>query len=386
MKALKSIMVAVLLGGLLLSALAACGGNPESTTPTQAAPTQAVQAVPTQAIAEEPTQAPEPTAAPADTPASGSTDGTGLDTSALASSSNLSSYRSKMSFTTTGTKDGQDVQESMEFVTEYTSNPVVEHIILSGTNVDSTVPEGIETYNTPDTTYMKMGDQWLSVPATEDNQIGASLVTPEDMLQTTCGWKKQADTEINGIPAQHYVTTKDDVASCAGLGLLVAASDLTDAGGDLYIAKDGNYIVQMDFFYEGANLDLNLGTGDESVQQGRLDIHIEMSDVNQPFTIQIPEEAVNAGAMPEDIPTPADATEVSNMMGMISFKSASTPAQVADYYRTEMPNNGWTQGSDNDMGDTIMLEYTKDNRTASVMITTDDSTNTTSVIISVAEQ
>jgi hypothetical protein len=386
MKALKSIMAAVLLAGLLLSALAGCGGSTESTAPTQAASTQAVQAAPTQVAEVPPTLAPKPTVAPADTPVSGSTDDTGLDTSALAASSNLSSYRSKMSFITTGTKDGQDVQESMEFTTEYTSDPLIEHIVLSGTNVDSTMPEGIETYTTADTMYMKMGDQWMSVPATEDNQIGTSLVTPEDMLQTTCGWKKQQDSELNGIPVEHYTATKADIMNCSGMGLLVATSDLTDAGGDLYVAKEGNYIAQMDFFYEGTNLDLNLGTGDEAVQQGRLDIHIEMSDVNQPFTIQIPEEALSAGALPEDIPVPDDATEVSNMMGMISFKSASTPAQVADYYRTEMPNNGWTQSSDNDMGGTIMLEYAKDTQTASIMITTDDNTNATSVIISTSEQ
>jgi hypothetical protein len=409
MKAWKPIIVTVLLAGLLLSALVACGGTAESPAPTLAEPTQAAAAEPTQpaaaeptqpaaaeptqttaaeptqAIAAEATQAPEPTAAPADTPVSGSAEGTGLDASSLTSESSLSSYRSKTSIVTTGVKDGENVTESMEFTVEYTSDPLVEHVIMSGTNVDGTGAQGIEMYNTTDTTYMKMGDQWMSVPASEDNQIGQSLLTADDMLATTCGWEKEKDTEVNGIAVEHYTATKDRILSCSGIGLLADTSGITDAGGDLYVAKDGNYIVQMDFYYAGTNLDFSLGTADESVQEGRLEIHTEMSDVNQPFTIQIPEEATSAGALPEDIPFPDDAQEVGNMFGMITFNSPSTAQEVADYYKSEMPNNGWTETSSDELGDMFMMEYTKDARTASFMISTDSDTGQTSVMITIEE-
>jgi hypothetical protein len=391
MKGSRSILTGVLLAGLLLVSLAACGGGSESTPAPQAAPTQAAQpqatqvteAQPTQAPA--PTQAPEPTMAAADTPTSEAATGTELDTSTLSTTSNLNSYRSQMTITAKGTKDGQEVQESLDFTIEYTKDPLVQHIVMSGTGFDSGGPGSIEMYQTADTTYMNMGGQWMSVPSTEANQIGESIITPQDMLNDTCGWTKEKDTEINGVNVEHYTTTKTQLEKCSGVGLLTGVGELSDAGGDLYVAKEGSYVAQMDFFYEGTGLDLNLGGSDESVQQGRMDIHFVMSDVNQPFTIQIPEEATPAGALPDDIPVPPDAEEVSNMFGTISFKSASTPQDVADFYKAEMPNNGWTQTSDETYGDTVMLEYTKDARTASFMISTDSDTGKTSVLITVQE-
>jgi hypothetical protein len=395
MKALKPIIVAILLAGVLLGALGACGGGAESPAATQAPPTlaPATEALATQAPAAEPTQAPtaeptqeiavEPTQAPK--PSTGATADTGLDTSILASEDSLTSYRSKTSIVTTGVKDGQDVRESIEFSVEYTKDPLMEHVVMSGTNVDSTGAESLEMYNTADTTYMRMGDQWMSMPASEDNQIGQSLVTPADMLETTCGWQKENDTEINGIAVEHYTATKARILSCSGMGLLEDTSGLTDAGGELYVAKDGNYVAQMDLFYEGTDLGLTLGNEDESVQQGRVEIHSEMSDVNQPFTIQIPEEAVSSGALPEDIPVPDDAQDVSNLFGMITFNSPSSAQDVADYYRAQMPENGWTQTSDEDLSGMFMLEYTKDSGTATLMINTDSDTGQTSVMITVQE-
>ncbi len=393
MKHARWIVLATLLAGLMLVALAACGGGAESVTPPAAEPTQEVAAAPTQASeatqapeptqAAEPTQAPEPTTAPADTPAA--TEDTGLDTSGLSTTSNLDSYRSKMTITSKGTKDGQEVTETLDMTTEYTKDPQMQHIVMSGTAVDDGQGGSIEMYTTADTMYMKMGDQWLSMPATEDNQIGESIITPDDMLADTCGWTKEKDTEINGVAVEHYTTTKAQLEQCSGLGLLTGVGDLTDAGGDLYVAKDGNYVAQMDFFYEGTGLDINLGSADESVQQGRLEIHFEMTDVNQPISIQIPEAATQAGAMPEDIPIPADAEEASNMFGMITYQSAQSPQELADYYKAEMPNNGWTESSADEMGGMYMLEYTKDGRTASLMINADSDTGKTSVLIQIQE-
>jgi hypothetical protein len=392
MKPMKWILTALLLAGLVVGSLAACGGGAKSTAPTEAAPTQAAQPAPTKAAEAQPTQmpeptkAPEPTVAPADTPASESAGDTGLDTGVLSTSSDFDSYRSKMTITTKGTKDGQEVTESLNFTTEYTKEPLAQHIVMSGTALEEGgAPGSIEMYQTADTMYMKMGDQWLSVPAGEGEQITQGLITPEDLLGDTCGWKKERDTELGGIKVNHYTTSKGQMDQCAPTALLTQVGELTDAGGDLYVAIEQNYVAQMDFFLEGTGMDLSMGSADEAVQQGRMEFHFEMSDVNQPFTIQVPEEALAAGSMPEDIPIPADAEEASNMFGMISFQSASTPAEIADFYKAEMPNNGWTQTSADEMGGMFMLEYTKDTRTASFVINTDSDTNKTSVLITIQE-
>jgi hypothetical protein len=393
MKSFRMILIAVLAGGLLLASLVACGGGAvdtpvsqtEPTQPAAPAATEPIEAQPTQAP--EPTQTPEPTVAPTETSTAESTEAMGLDPSTLSTAGNLNSYRSKMTITTTGTRNGENIEETIDMSIEYTKEPPAEHVVMSGTAFNQgEAPGSLEMYQVGGSMYLKMGDQWLSIPASEGDQISQAIITPEQVLQDTCGWKKGQNTEIGGVPVQHFTTSKQQIESCAPLNLFGDTGILTDAGGDVYIATDENYVAQMDLFYEGTGLDLNLGGTDEAVDQGRMDFHFEMTDVNQPISIQVPEEAIQAGSLPEDIPVPADAEEVSNMFGMITFQSASSPQDIANYYKAEMPKNGWTQGSDENLGGVFMLEFTKDTRTASFMISTDTNTNKTSVVITVQEE
>jgi len=42
---------------------------------------------------------------------------------------------------------------------------------------------------------------------------------------------------------------------------------------------------------------------------------------------------------------------MTNAFGMITYTSAKTPKEVHDFYQAEMPNNGWTETSDDALGD-----------------------------------
>jgi hypothetical protein len=139
----------------------------------------------------------------------------------------------------------------------------------------------------------------------------------------------------------------------------------------------------MDLTFEGQDLALGVGSAEDRVEEGLVKFTFEMTDVNQPFTIQVPDEALTSNAMPEDIPVPEDAEQLSNLFGMITFLSASTPRQVADLYETRMSDYGWTQTSVAEYGGTLVLEYAKGGRTASLMIGTDQETNQTSVLITI---
>jgi hypothetical protein len=112
---------------------------------------------------------------------------------------------------------------------------------------------------------------------------------------------------------------------------------------------------------------------------------MDVTDVNQPITIEVPKEAVEAGQPPEGIPIPENAEEVSNAFGIVSYNSASTVQEIHDYYKAEMPKNGWTESKDEQFGEMYSMEYTKDGSTASIMISTDSSSGKTSVFISVTK-
>jgi hypothetical protein len=233
--------------------------------------------------------------------------------------------------------------------------------------------------------YIRLGEDWMSAPAEGDLGSEFDMFSSDEFLSDTCGWKNQGETELNGVQVQHWTVSKEDVEACLPAADLEELGDITALSGDLYIAVDGNYVARMDMVMEGSNMDMGLGLSDEEISEGRIEISIEFTDVNEPFTIEVPEEAMAGAGLPQDIPVPPDAGAVSSMFGMITFESPSTAQEVADFYQAEMPNNGWTETGADDMGAIFMLEYEKDGRTASFMISTDQDTGVTSVLITLSE-
>jgi hypothetical protein len=203
------------------------------------------------------------------------------------------------------------------------------------------------------------------------------------MLDGTCGWIRQGTVEHNGVAVDHWILTHSDLAACITAEKLAEMGGITDARGNLYVTVDSDHIVHLDLTFEGQDLALGVGSAEDRVEEGLVKFTFEMTDVNQPFTIQVPDEALTSNAMPEDIPVPEDAEQLSNLFGMITFLSASTPRQVADLYETRMSDYGWTQTSVAEYGGTLVLEYAKGGRTASLMIGTDQETNQTSVLITI---
>jgi len=392
MKYTKWLLLLVLLASMVLG-LAACGGDTEPTSPPAVEPTKVSQAEPTDEPTLEPTQAPEPTTAPTDTPLPEPTDTPEVeeeeeeefDLSSLSSTADLSSYKSTMQITMVTDENGQEEEQTIEVSIEYTSEPKAQHITMSGAVTEPGAEGGtIEMYLIEDTMYMKMEDQWLSLPATEEDLDPDAFITPDTMLDDLCGWKKEGREEINGVKVEHWTFTKDDLDECMAFEELTGLGELTNADGDLYIAVDENYVVLMELSYEGEDLDMDLGETDEGVKVVRMEIHYETTDVNEPFTIEAPAEAMESSSLPDDIPVPDGTTGVTNMFGMISFTSETAPEEVYAFYQEEMPNNGWTEVSADAMSGLWMLEYTKDGRTANIMISEDDSGNA-SVMVTVAE-
>lgn len=383
MKQLKWSLMGILLFSLVLGSLAACGGPKETTAP-ESGPTQVSQepAQPTQP----PT--PEPTVAPTETPQAEVEEEAPLDPGSLTPAEQFTSYRSQMVTHVEGTEAGQPVKQSIQLTVEYTREPMIEHLVLNGEGLTEEEGTGsMEVYQTADRTYMKWGDQWMSVTSDQEQpSLLEGMFTPEDLLKDTCGWKKQRDTELNGVKVHHWTMDRSAMEKCMTAEAMSDLGGVTDAQGDLYVAVDGNYVAKFSLFFAGKDLKISFEGGDESLDEGRWDFSYEMTDVNRPFTLEIPPEALASGAMPEDIPVPDDAEEVNYVMGMISFKSAKSPQEVADFYKAEMPKKGWTESNVTELETMYLLEYSQDGRTASLMISTDEESGKTSVVITIQEE
>lgn len=385
MKHMKWVLLLVLLASLTLG-LAACGGD------TETEPTSPPAEKPTEKPTMEATEAPEPTAQPTDTSLPEPTaipeveeEEEEFDLSSLSSTADLSSYRSTMQVIMVTDDNGQEEEQTIELSIEYTSEPRAQHMTMSGAVAGPEAEDGtIEMYLIEDTMYMMMGDQWLSLPATEEDVDSDAFITPDTMLEDLCGWKKQGRETINGIEVEHWSFTKADIDACMPYEELAGLGELTDATGDLYVAVDDNYVVLMELIYEGEDLDMDLGETQETAKVVRMEVHYETSDVNEPFTIEVPAEALESSSLPDDIPVPEGSADVNNMFGMINFTSETPPEEVFQFYQEEMPKNGWTEASAESMSGLWMLEFTKDGRTASIMITEDDAGNA-AVMITVAE-
>ena len=90
--------------------------------------------------------------------------------------------------------------------------------------------------------------------------------------------------------------------------------------------------------------------------------------------------AGGAGEMPKDFPADvyvlSGASVVSSIStpggANLSLKSGAPKAIVVAQYAAEMKDKGWTTESTMDMGETAMLSFAKDNRTASVIVQVED--------------
>jgi hypothetical protein len=102
------------------------------------------------------------------------------------------------------------------------------------------------------------------------------------------------------------------------------------------------------------------------------------------------DDPLNFDDVPDDVPV-YDGAEVQDLFAaedMVSFTTTGEFQEVVDFYVAEMPANGWEEDAETTvtMEGLASLGYTKDGRTASLLITLDASSDETLVMILIAEQ
>jgi hypothetical protein len=366
---------------VLALALVACsiGSTGSQETPT------ASSAAPAAQTASEATPAPtvqtggEATSAPAQGAATTVPSGAEQDltvssvTEGLAS---LQSYKSTMTMQFSGTDDqGQPVNGSWQTEEDYTQEPQAQRIAItsSGFSTETVQTGSFEMITIGDTTYMLTQDEngepsCISISSSEQSNMQQGLYTP-DVLGGINDAKYVNTETVNGVQAKHYAWSEGSQS------LLGFAS----SKGDVWKAVDGDYVVK--YVAEASGKGALFGATQE---EGTISIDYELSDVNGSFTIEAPDSCAGPAT---DIPIMADAQDKSSFGEMLSYSSPSDFATVVDFYKTEMPNNGWqSSGEPMEVEGLASLEFTKDSRTAQVVITYDSDAKLTSVTVSTSSQ
>lgn len=280
---------------------------------------------------------------------------------------NLTSYRAR--FVWRQTIEGRPT-ETLTMEEEATREPAARRMVLTAEGGEN--PGVMELVQIGDTSWLCSPDGGCiqTQQSGEESLFGEGMVNPEDLVSPSSDYRYVGRDTVNGIRSRHY-TLNLPPEMLAGL----TTGTVTATKADVWVADEAGmpaYTTRFIISWEGT-------TEDGEKVQG--DWTYEVYDVNKPFTIEPPEGATGA---PADIPVYPGATDQAIIGPLIMFSSADPVADVAEFYRTQMADQGWTAGEESTMGNMVTQEWTKGDRKASLMISPKDEGGC-SVMISVEQ-
>jgi len=325
----------------------------EATAPS-AKPEEAKTEAPTKASEAKPTKAPKPTATSEAEEAEGPLE--------LASAIELDSYRQGIKM------EGKHGDEpySTDMVIEYVADPPAQRFVMKGTDEDGD-DISMEMIQIGDATYMGGPDgEWMAMTSSDSPDLTeAGFMDLEDSIYSDeCKYKGKE--KVNGLQTKHYHCNERALMAMPTTG----GGTIQDAEGDVWVSTEYNVAVKMVFSWKGKD--------DEGVAiEGRLEMNL--TDINKPIKIEAP-EGVEKPGLPDDISLMDGAHDVNAMMGMVSFIVDKPAADVAKYYQSAMPRNGWKFDESGSMGDN-MLKFDKGDRSANVMLSEEGSVTNVTIMV-----
>lgn len=258
----RTLLVPVLMLVAVL-ALAACGGGstPAASSEPGATPAAGSTAAPAA------TSGGEATEAPAASPAEGGIDIGG----AAASLDNLDNYSFKIEMKAEGGSEFMMVPAGGSLVMEgdVILKPT-EAVDVTMTTNDGTTATVLGYRIIGDTAYINLGgDSWMSAPA-DDAASAVDAFKPGQMLGSYSsleGLSKVGEEDKNGIPSEHYTSSSDP-----GIGSTFGLPGATWTT-DVWIAKDGGYVVSAAMTATGKNA---------SGEQGTFVMTVDVTGANDP--------------------------------------------------------------------------------------------------------
>jgi hypothetical protein len=134
---------------------------------------------------------------------------------------------------------------------------------------------------------------------------------------------EEAGTDtVNGVPAAHY--NFDERA--------LAQGDLNKSTGELWLASDRGYVLRYRLTTTGDESYFGEGT------QGSMSWDYELTQINAPVTIALPEDCL-PGLV--DAPMLPDAAKVESLPALLRYETASSLPDVVAFYEKELPALGW---------------------------------------------
>ncbi len=288
--------------------------------------------------------------------------GSFIYTDTRAGLANLTSYQASLTLTFDGTRDGQASKWSQTYTLLARNEPSARTWTLERSgDLPNLEPMFLAEMNGLD--YERRGE--LECTATEI-QAGDSLTDRFELasfLTGVIGAEEAGSETVNGVAANHY--TFDQRA--------LGEDGITESTGEIWVASEGNYIVKYlltrkgkaDYFGEGI--------------EGTLTLDYQLTDPNQPVTIQLPEDCP-PGLV--DAPLLPDAANVEKMPGALTYDTSAGLAEAAAFYQEQIPSLGWTlEGEPSITESAAFLNYKKDSQSMVIFLSAGDNMTTVHILL-----
>jgi hypothetical protein len=379
---------------ILALVLSACGKDKkaESTTPESAA----AQEVATEAPAAAPTDTPAPTPTftppapePTDTPESAEAGQAPAETAGPSYASPeevLDSYRTKgLLKNSIVYPDGRTEVSATEMSGAFvkTDGPYgSDQLFDFKSAMNDTTEESFTIYEVGDNLYLNTQGEWITVGRDQEsmyNMLADVFVTTLQEIGFYIGEAKDAkDETINGIDAIHY--SIDDPIAFARLADINPEQDgeLQSVQVDVWVAKDGNFVVKYLLEAKITNAPATDDQGNEVKTDQEVRWEFELYDINADIEIVLPEDAPEPGTInvpgfePGEFPLPPETEVGTSFFGTVELTSDLSEDDFVAFYKKTLGDLGWSvEGA---MG---FWTFTKDDTSFSMMLSTDEQTGKT---------
>jgi hypothetical protein len=253
-----------------------------------------------------------------------------LDTEAGLTS--LSSYKATLTLSFQGTRDGQPSQWSKTYVMLTTKESAARQLTIEKSG-DLSDLDAVFMAEANGAVYERRGENACNANVIEEGNSLSERLEPAGFLNGVIGADEAGTETVNDVAADKYTFDERSFGQ----------SDTIKSTGEMWVASDGGYIAKYVLTTEGDSDYF----GEE--MEGALTWNYELTDVNQPVTITLPDDCP-AGMV--DAPLLPDATNILNMPSLLAFDSASSPTDAAAFYQEQLPTLGWTLKSEPAITDT----------------------------------
>jgi hypothetical protein len=202
----------------------------------------------------------------------------------------------------------------------------------------------------------------------DNNQSGCVLLTAERLAQRTQLTLRPTDLFENiwrGKLIAKDQQTGDYVGDYYELGgTQMRIGSPEKVSGGLWISKDFAYVLRFIGTAQGI---LSLGFG---TTYGKVDWDYNLSDINQ-VNIDLPPDC--QALAQNDLPLPDGAVDLTQAGERLSFYASPRPGAVIDFYRSQLPAQGWEIQKGSSDGKTFLLDAAKNKRLLQISVTAQDS-------------